>query len=153
MRLWGFLLYPGLRRLHRLEDKLLEIFFIYQLLELSPKRAAIHGTVSHSVMEGAVFSSSGTLRVRWEWPRAPHPVSILNGAEDMVHGYFERSVIGSLSVGLGRVPRMLLANCAGSSVLSLLCEGRLGLQLLPLILPLEKQSTVLRVTYSIWMYF
>jgi len=42
------------------EDELLEIPSIYQLLELFIERAIINGTVSHSIMESAVFSDSGT---------------------------------------------------------------------------------------------
>jgi len=54
-------------------------------------------------MESTVFSSSRPLRVRWEWPLAPHPGLIFDGAEDMVHGDFERGKVGFLSVGLGKV--------------------------------------------------
>ena len=57
---------------------------------------------------------------------------ILNGVENMVHRDFEQSEVGSLSVGLGRVPWRLFADCARSSVPSLLWEGRLRLRLLPL---------------------
>ena len=54
------LLYSGLRRLFGVENELLEIPSIYQLLELSPERAAINSTVSHSVMKSTIFSGSGT---------------------------------------------------------------------------------------------
>ena len=35
----------------------------------------------------------------------PHPVFIFDGIVDMVYKDFERSEVGSLSVGLGRIPR------------------------------------------------
>ena len=51
----GLLLQHCLRRLPRVKDKLLEIPSIYQLLELSPERAAIHDTVSHSIVKSVVL--------------------------------------------------------------------------------------------------
>ena len=110
-------------------------------MELSPERAAINGIVSHSVMKSAVFSGSLPLRVRWEWPRASHLVLILHGTEDMVYGNFERGEVRFLSLGLGRVPWELFVDCAGSSVLILLWEGKLWLRFSPLSFPLEEQST------------
>ena len=57
----------------------------------------------------------------------PHPVFIFDGIVDMVYKDFERSEVGSLSVGLGRIPRRFFADCAGSSILNLLREGTLRL--------------------------
>jgi len=53
----------------------------------------------------------------------------------MVHGDFKQSEAGSLSVGLGMDRQRLFADCAGSSILSLLWESRLWLLLLPLSFP------------------
>jgi len=55
-------------------------------------------------MESTIFSGFWPLRVRWEWPRAPHPVLIFDGIEGMVYVDFEQSEVGFFSVGLGRVP-------------------------------------------------
>jgi len=71
---------------------------------MSLERATINCTMTHSVVESALFSSSWALRVKWEWLWAPHTVLILDGVEDMVHGDFEWSEVSFLFVGLGRVP-------------------------------------------------
>jgi len=55
----------------------------------------------------------------------PHPVLIFDGIQDIVHGGFERSEVGFLSVGLGRVPWGLSVDGSGSSTLIRLWEGRL----------------------------
>jgi len=92
------LLYSGPQVMSGVEDVLLEIPSAYQLLELSLGRAAINSMVSHSVIESIVFSGFGTLWVRRERSKVPHPVLILDGFEDMIHRDFEWSEVGFLSV-------------------------------------------------------
>jgi len=99
------LLYSSLRGLSGVKDELLDIPLVYQLLELSPERAAINSAVSHSIMESIVFSGSVTHWVRQERSQVPHLILIFDDIEDMVHGDFERSEVGFLSIRVGRVPR------------------------------------------------
>ena len=82
------------------ENKLLEIPSVYGLLKLFPKRAAISDTMSYSVIKSALLSDSLTLQVKRECLRAPLPVLILDGVEDIVHKDFERSEVSFRSVGL-----------------------------------------------------
>ena len=74
-------------------------------------------------MKGAVFSGSRTLWVKQEWPRAPHPVLILDKVKDMVHKDFKWCEVGFLFVGLGRGPWGLCGR--HRSTILVLWEGRL----------------------------
>jgi len=103
------LLHFSLRGLPGVEDKLLEIVLFHQLLELSPKRTTVHGTMAYTVMESAILSGSRSLRVGWEWSRVPDDVLALDGAVHLIHGDFKQSEVGFTPVDLGEVPSGPLA--------------------------------------------
>jgi len=54
----GILLHLGLQGLPGVEDKFLEIAPIHHFLELSSKRMAVHGTMTHTIMESTTLPSS-----------------------------------------------------------------------------------------------